>query len=93
MEKLVPNDGADKGSPILPTVSIKSVKSTTAFRTEVTRIAQEQDCSLMDAVLFYCDHYGVEIETVGAVIKKLPELSQSIEKEARELNFFKNKKE
>ena len=53
---------------------------------KIETIVKEKNMSHMDAVLWYCDKEGLEIESVSRMITK--PLKQKIEANARELNFL-----
>tara|TARA_Y100001963_G_scaffold84558_1_gene117187 strand:- start:321 stop:539 length:219 start_codon:yes stop_codon:yes gene_type:complete len=56
------------------------------FCMKIETIVKEKNMSHMDAVLWYCDKEGLEIESISRMITK--PLKQKIEANARELNFL-----
>ena len=57
-----------------------------SFALEIETIVNQKGISHMDAVLWYCNEEGIELDTVGSMIPK--GLKQKIEANARELNFL-----
>ena len=41
----------------------------------------------IDAVIYYAEKYGLEVEVVGEIIRRSPVLKAKIYKEAEELNM------
>jgi len=68
-------------APALDTLSL--------FQAEIDELVWELDITPMEAVILYCETKNVEIESVGALVKKLPVLKASIAEEAESLNFMK----
>ena len=56
------------------------------FCMKIEDIVKEKSISHMDAVLWYCEQEGLELEGVSPLISKA--LKQKIEANARELNFL-----
>ena len=56
-----------------------------SFALQIETIVNQKGISHMDAVLWYCNEEGIELDTVGSMIPK--GLKQKIEANARELNF------
>jgi len=57
-----------------------------SFALQIETIVNQKGISHMDAVLWYCNEEGIELDTVGSMIPK--GLKQKIEANARELNFL-----
>jgi len=57
-----------------------------SFALEIETIVKQKGISHMDAVLWYCNEEGIELDTIGSMIPK--GLKQKIEANARELNFL-----
>ena len=53
---------------------------------KIEDIVKEKSISHMDAVLWYCEQEGLELEGISPLISKA--LKQKIEANARELNFL-----
>ena len=56
------------------------------FCMKIEDIVKEKSISHMDAVLWYCEQEGLELEGISPLISKA--LKQKIEADARELNFL-----
>ena len=52
----------------------------------IENIVKEKDITHMDAVLWYCELEGLELEGIYSLISKA--LKEKIEANARELNFL-----
>ena len=91
MDEHLQDDDADQESPVLPpaaTIEVKSVKSVTVFLTKIEELKQQLNLSYMDAVLAYCEEYGIEIETVATIIKNNALLKAKIQAEAEDLHYL-----
>jgi len=56
------------------------------FSLEIEKIAVEKDLSYMDAVIFYCEQTGFEVELAAKLISNA--LKSKIKCEAETLNFL-----
>ena len=56
------------------------------FTLTIENIVKEKDITHMDAVLWYCEQEGLELDGLGALLSK--GLKEKIEANARELNFL-----
>ena len=56
------------------------------FCMKIEDIVKEKSISHMDAVLWYCEQEGLELEGISPLISKA--LREKIEADARELNFL-----
>ena len=56
------------------------------FCMKIEDIVKEKSISHMDAVIWYCEQEGLELEGISPLISKA--LKQKIEANARELNFL-----
>ena len=63
-----------------------SLNTAKTFSLEIEKIAKEKDITHMDAVLWYCEQEGLELEGISPLISKA--LKEKIEANARELNFL-----
>ena len=62
------------------------LNSPKTFCMKIEDIVKEKSISHMDAVLWYCEQEGLELEGISPLISKA--LKQKIEANARELNFL-----
>jgi hypothetical protein len=82
-------DDTDRGSHLLPLeIAPPQIKSLKDFAVEIKALAQEKRCSLIDAIVLYCEKTGLEIETAGALIKSSSKMKAEIREEFEELNFL-----
>lgn len=68
---------------------IEKVTNTEDFTILMETIRYENDLSYLDAVVFYCEYFEVEVESVTKMISK--SVISGIYKEAMELNLMKDK--
>ena len=62
------------------------LNSPKTFCMKIEDIVKEKDITHMDAVLWYCEQEGLELEGIYPLISKA--LREKIEADARELNFL-----
>lgn len=62
--------------------------STDRFVTEINALVENNDVSVMDAIVHYCDKYGLEIETVASIVKSNSKIKAKLQAEAEELNYL-----
>ena len=62
------------------------LNSPKTFCMNIENIVKEKKISHMDAVLWYCEKEGLELEGISPLISKA--LKEKIEANARELNFL-----
>jgi len=67
---------------LLPTIS------TSDFIAEIDRIVTTKKVTYMEAVILFCEHTGVEIETAASIIKSSVKLKAKIQDDAEQLNFL-----
>lgn len=58
------------------------------FYTEVNRIVKELKIDYIDAVCFYCEENGIEIETAASMIRTNAKIKSFIQIEGEELNML-----
>jgi Phage late-transcription coactivator len=56
---------------------------------KIEDIVWELDCDYLDACLVYCERQGLEVEFLGALIKKNHYIRGKLQSEAEDLNFLK----
>lgn len=61
----------------------------TTIGSEIQQIVEDTGCEYIDACVAYCEEKGMEIETLGDILKKHQSISSEIEREGRELNMLK----
>jgi hypothetical protein len=57
------------------------------FSDLIENVSYEENCSLVDAIVFHCEGTGLEIEVAATLIS--PVLKQKIKEEAEENNLMK----
>jgi len=62
------------------------------FAKELEQLRTDKSLSAIDAVLYWCDSHGYEIESAAMLIKKDPVLQQKIKIEAEASNLLKEKR-
>ena len=55
---------------------------------QIEKLATENQIEYIDACVLYCERHDVEIETLGALLKKHQKVVSKIRKEAEELNYI-----
>lgn len=59
------------------------------FSYQIERIVIEQKMNYIDAILFFCEKEGIEVESVSKLMTK--PLKEKLKVDATQLNFMKNK--
>jgi len=60
------------------------------FFDEIERIVEDGDgITYLDAIMHYIEKHGIEIETVGVLIKQNPKMKMRLMECAEDLNFLK----
>lgn len=65
------------------------IMNTQAFSTIIEDVVKEKRIPYMDAVVWYCEQKGVEIETGAKLVNSI--IKKKIEAEAADLNYLKEK--
>ena len=60
------------------------------FTLEIENIVKEKSISHMEAILWYCEQQDIEPDSVKSLVTK--GLKEKIEANARELNFYLNRR-
>lgn len=55
---------------------------------EIEKIVQNKKISYIEAVVYYCEATGLEVEVAGTLIKSNPKLKAVIQEEAEDLHFL-----
>lgn len=63
-------------------------KTPTDFMLQIDKIAEDNRLSYIDAVLFFCEKNGVEIETAAALIKGSAKMKAKVQLDAEDQNFL-----
>jgi len=67
--------------------TIKSTR-TGHFLSELERLRKVDNIGYLDAIIYYCEIYDVEIESIAKLIKNDPALLAKLQEEAESLNFL-----
>lgn len=73
-------------------IKINSVLSVKEFFDIIDGIARQQEITYMDAVMHYCEKFGMEIETAARMIRSSTKLKARIRDEAERLHCLKKGK-
>ena len=63
------------------------------FTKEIEKLVLEKKMEYIDAVMYFCDKNGVDIETAASLIKSNAKLKASIQVEAENLNYLPRTKQ
>lgn len=64
------------------------LKTPSDFMIEVDKIAEDRRLSYIDAVIYFCEKAGIEIETAAALIKSSAKMKAKVQLDAEEQNFL-----
>lgn len=63
------------------------------FTKEIEKLVLEKRMEYIDAVMYFCEKNGVDIETAASLIKSNAKLKASIQVEAENLNYLPKTKQ
>ena len=63
------------------------------FTKEIEKLVLEKKMEYIDAVMYFCEKNGVDIETAASLIKSNAKLKASIQVEAENLNYLPKTKQ
>lgn len=55
---------------------------------EIEKVVEEKKLSYIEAVVYYCEITGLEVEVAGTLIKNNPKLKALIQEEAEDLHYL-----
>jgi|APGre2960657373_1045057.scaffolds.fasta_scaffold10291_3 hypothetical protein len=70
------------------TLKVNSVKPIHEFIKEIDDLVKKSKIDYIDAVIFYCEKNGIEIETAASLIKSSSKIKAKIQNEAEEMNYL-----
>ena len=70
------------------TLKVNSVKPIHEFIKEIDELVKKSRIDYIDAVIFYCEKNGIEIETAASLIKSSSKIKAKIQNEAEEMNYL-----
>ena len=72
----------------MTTLKVNSVKPIHEFIKEIDDLVKKSKIDYIDAVIFYCEKNGIEIETAASLIKSSSKIKAKIQNEAEEMNYL-----
>ena len=69
------------------------LSSIVEFTKEIEKLVLEKRMEYIDAVMYFCEKNGVDIETAASLIKSNAKLKASIQVEAENLNYLPKTKQ
>jgi hypothetical protein len=72
----------------MPSLAINSLKPSVDVLLELERLVKEKGLDYIDAALLYAEMHGIEIETLGSVIKSSAIIKSRIQADAERLHFL-----
>lgn len=69
--------------------TVEEVQVAKNFVQEITELVQDKKMEYLEAVLYYCQKTGLEIETAANLVKHNSKLRERLEKEAHTNNLLK----
>ena len=58
------------------------------FLSDIENLVKTKSLDYMDAIVYYCEKTGMEIETAASIVKNTQKLKAKVQLEAEELNFL-----
>lgn len=65
-----------------------AVMSASDFMIEIEKLVVSKQMSYMDAVIYFCEQSGLEIESAASIIKSSVKLKAKIQEDAEQLNYL-----
>lgn len=72
----------------MKTLKINSMKTLQDFIKEIDGLVIQHKLDYIDAVVYYCEKNGVEIETAASLIKSSSKIKSKIQYAAEEKNYL-----
>jgi hypothetical protein len=63
-------------------------RTPTDFMSTIEKIVEENEMTYIDAVIYYCEINGIELETAASLIKSSAKMKARIQNEAEENNLL-----
>lgn len=67
---------------------LERVLNAEQFVKNIETIVLKNNVSHVDAIVHYCDKNNIEVETVAALIKKIPKIKSQLQSDYEELNYL-----
>ena len=65
-----------------------AVMSAGDFMTEIEKLVISKQMTYMEAVVYFCEQTGLEIESAASIIKSSVKLKAKIQEDAEQLNYL-----
>lgn len=69
-------------------VELGLTKTPSDFMLEIDKLAEEKRLDYIDAVIYFCEKNGVEIETAASLIKGSAKMKAKVQSDAEEQNYL-----
>jgi hypothetical protein len=69
-------------------IELNLTKTPSDFMLEIDKIAEDNRLNYIDAVLYFCEKNGVEVETAAALIKGSAKMKAKVQSDAEEQNYL-----
>lgn len=63
-------------------------KTPSDFMLEIDKIAEDKRLTYIDAILYFCEKNGVEVETAAALVKGSAKMKAKVQLDAEEQNYL-----
>lgn len=67
---------------------INTIINVQDFLQTIERIAEEKRIEHLDAILYYCQHTGLEIETAAELVRKNAKMKARVRQDAENAGYF-----
>lgn len=67
---------------------VDSIINVQDFLQKIEQIAEDKRIEILDAVLYYCDQTGLEIETAAELIRKNAKFKARVRSDAENAGYF-----
>ncbi|NBW58214.1 hypothetical protein EBR43_10645 [bacterium] len=71
-----------------PEIPFNPVKSVKDFQEEIDKLVRNRGMKYIEAVIYFCETTGLEIESAASLIKSSAKMKAVIQNEAENLNYL-----
>lgn len=71
-----------------PELPFNPVKSLRDFQDEIDKLVKQRGMEYIEAVIYFCEETGLEIESAASLIKSSAKMKAVIQNEAEHLNYL-----
>lgn len=82
---LVHNDSIQMNEQLIEQLAVMSASE---FMVEIEKLVETKQLTYMDAVIYFCETTGLEIESAASIIKSSIKLKAKIQQDAEQLNYL-----